>query len=88
MVVVYLSRLTTPRPSSLSLVPATFSDAIDLWLGIQYSTLPSRNHNNTMSVNTGNERRAAATIHYPFWFGGSASSMAAMVTHPLDLGTH
>ncbi|KAK3683670.1 mitochondrial carrier domain-containing protein [Podospora appendiculata] len=25
--------------------------------------------------------------HYPFWFGGSASSMAAVVTHPLDLGT-
>ncbi|KAI0137253.1 putative mitochondrial dicarboxylate protein [Xylariales sp. AK1849] len=23
--------------------------------------------------------------HYPFWFGGSASSMAACVTHPLDL---
>ncbi len=26
-------------------------------------------------------------ILYPFWFGGSASSMAACVTHPLDLGT-
>lgn len=25
-------------------------------------------------------------IHYPFWFGGSASSFAASVTHPLDLG--
>jgi hypothetical protein len=24
--------------------------------------------------------------HYPFWFGGSAASMAAIVTHPLDLG--
>jgi hypothetical protein len=24
--------------------------------------------------------------HYPFWFGGSAASMAAVVTHPLDLG--
>ncbi|ROT43272.1 mitochondrial carrier [Sodiomyces alkalinus F11] len=24
-------------------------------------------------------------IHYPFWFGGTASSMAACVTHPLDL---
>ncbi|KAI0181489.1 mitochondrial dicarboxylate carrier [Hypoxylon sp. FL1284] len=24
-------------------------------------------------------------ISYPFWFGGSASSMAACVTHPLDL---
>lgn len=23
--------------------------------------------------------------HYPFWFGGSASSVAAVVTHPLDL---
>ena len=27
----------------------------------------------------------APKIHYPFWFGGSASSMAACVTHPLDL---
>jgi dicarboxylate transporter 10 len=27
-----------------------------------------------------------APIHYPFWFGGSSSSMAACVTHPLDLG--
>ncbi|KZZ87133.1 hypothetical protein AAP_05888 [Ascosphaera apis ARSEF 7405] len=25
-------------------------------------------------------------IHYPFWFGGSSSCFAAMVTHPLDLG--
>jgi solute carrier family 25 (mitochondrial dicarboxylate transporter), member 10 len=28
---------------------------------------------------------ANAVIRYPFWFGGSASSMAACVTHPLDL---
>ncbi|CAL5868211.1 uncharacterized protein PFLUO_LOCUS2435 [Penicillium psychrofluorescens] len=26
-------------------------------------------------------------VHYPFWFGGSASCFAAAVTHPLDLGT-
>lgn len=26
------------------------------------------------------------SIRYPFWFGGSASSFAACVTHPLDLG--
>lgn len=25
-------------------------------------------------------------IHYPFWFGGSASCFAAVFTHPLDLG--
>ncbi|KAK9850127.1 hypothetical protein MYU51_012437 [Penicillium brevicompactum] len=24
-------------------------------------------------------------VHYPFWFGGSASCFAAGVTHPLDL---
>lgn len=30
----------------------------------------------------------AKNIHYPFWFGGSASCFAAMVTHPLDLGTY
>lgn len=29
----------------------------------------------------------AHSTRYPFWFGGSASSMAACVTHPLDLGT-
>ncbi|KAI0472371.1 putative dicarboxylate carrier protein [Xylaria cf. heliscus] len=28
---------------------------------------------------------ALKQIAYPFWFGGSASSMAACVTHPLDL---
>ncbi|KAK0639355.1 mitochondrial carrier domain-containing protein [Cercophora newfieldiana] len=30
-------------------------------------------------------RKQPAQVHYPFWFGGSASSMAACVTHPLDL---
>lgn len=25
-------------------------------------------------------------VYYPFWLGGSASAMAACVTHPLDLG--
>jgi hypothetical protein len=37
----------------------------------------------------GKERKPAAPTqkwHYPFWFGGSAASMAAVVTHPLDLG--
>lgn len=28
---------------------------------------------------------SAKKIRYPFWFGGSAASMAAVVTHPLDL---
>ncbi|RDA91141.1 hypothetical protein CP533_0430 [Ophiocordyceps camponoti-saundersi (nom. inval.)] len=32
------------------------------------------------------EVRTKSDIRYPFWFGGSASSMAACVTHPLDLG--
>ncbi|KAH7150151.1 mitochondrial carrier domain-containing protein [Dactylonectria estremocensis] len=30
-------------------------------------------------------RQKSNTIRYPFWFGGSASSMAACLTHPLDL---
>ncbi|PSR90559.1 mitochondrial carrier domain-containing protein [Coniella lustricola] len=30
-------------------------------------------------------QRVAPSMRYPFWFGGSASSMAACVTHPLDL---
>jgi len=25
-------------------------------------------------------------MHYPFWFGGSASCCATFFTHPLDLG--
>ncbi|KYK61183.1 hypothetical protein DCS_02324 [Drechmeria coniospora] len=32
-------------------------------------------------------KKNSPSIRYPFWFGGSASSMAACVTHPLDLGT-
>ncbi|ROW04279.1 hypothetical protein VSDG_00795 [Cytospora chrysosperma] len=28
---------------------------------------------------------SSSSIRYPFWFGGSASCMAACVTHPLDL---
>ncbi|KAF7555587.1 hypothetical protein G7Z17_g2077 [Cylindrodendrum hubeiense] len=31
------------------------------------------------------QRRNSSNVRYPFWFGGSASSMAACVTHPLDL---
>ncbi|KAI9823842.1 MAG: hypothetical protein M1819_001122 [Sarea resinae] len=31
------------------------------------------------------ETRREKNIHYPFWFGGSASCFAASVTHPLDL---
>ena len=34
--------------------------------------------------NTQSRRRDK--IHYPFWFGGSSSCLAATVTHPLDLG--
>ena len=35
---------------------------------------------------SGKKKAASPAIRYPFWFGGSASSMAACVTHPLDLG--
>jgi dicarboxylate transporter 10 len=31
------------------------------------------------------QRQKKSSIRYPFWFGGSASGMAACVTHPLDL---
>ncbi|KAF9877676.1 hypothetical protein CkaCkLH20_04811 [Colletotrichum karsti] len=31
------------------------------------------------------EKKTNGSVRYPFWFGGSASSMAACVTHPLDL---
>jgi hypothetical protein len=32
------------------------------------------------------EKKGKPNVHYPFWFGGSASCFAACVTHPLDLG--
>jgi type IV pilus biogenesis protein CpaD/CtpE len=32
------------------------------------------------------QKKMPAQVYYPFWFGGTASSMAACVTHPLDLG--
>jgi dicarboxylate transporter 10 len=32
------------------------------------------------------QKMAKTAMRYPFWFGGSASSFAACVTHPLDLG--
>ncbi|TDZ23202.1 Mitochondrial dicarboxylate carrier [Colletotrichum orbiculare MAFF 240422] len=31
------------------------------------------------------KKKPDTSMRYPFWFGGSASSMAACVTHPLDL---
>lgn len=31
------------------------------------------------------KKKMGPSVRYPFWFGGSASSMAACVTHPLDL---
>lgn len=32
-------------------------------------------------------KKPQGQVHYPFWFGGSAASMAAVCTHPLDLST-
>ena len=32
------------------------------------------------------DAKKQTNVRYPFWFGGSASCMAATVTHPLDLG--
>lgn len=29
---------------------------------------------------------SSSSNKYPFWFGGSASAMATLLTHPLDLG--
>ncbi|TQN75087.1 Mitochondrial dicarboxylate transporter, partial [Colletotrichum shisoi] len=38
------------------------------------------------ATTTPNKKKIEPSLRYPFWFGGSASSMAACVTHPLDLG--
>ena len=37
-------------------------------------------------VKTTSVGKAQPKTRYPFWFGGSASCLAATVTHPLDLG--
>lgn len=37
--------------------------------------------------NNAGKKTQQPALHYPFWFGGSASCCAATVTHPLDLGT-
>ncbi|KAK5443481.1 Mitochondrial dicarboxylate transporter [Exophiala xenobiotica] len=39
----------------------------------------------TPSAKAKKQQVQTAAIRYPFWFGGSAASMAAVVTHPLDL---
>ena len=49
------------------------------------STATAKNDEAPQSIRGPKPRPPA--IHYPFWFGGSAASMAAVVTHPLDLGT-
>ncbi|XHG02114.1 hypothetical protein AWENTII_005476 [Aspergillus wentii] len=40
-----------------------------------------------LEVSSSQPPRAVSSkkLHYPFWFGGSASCFAATVTHPLDL---
>ncbi|KIH94738.1 solute carrier family 25 (mitochondrial dicarboxylate transporter), member 10 [Sporothrix brasiliensis 5110] len=38
-----------------------------------------------VSATATSKKPASKSIHYPFWFGGSASSLAACVTHPMDL---
>jgi dicarboxylate transporter 10 len=43
-------------------------------------------HARVASVKTPAQAKPKKVVHYPFWFGGSASCFAACVTHPLDLG--
>lgn len=45
-----------------------------------------RENNNPKGSQPGLAKMPDQKIHYPFWFGGSASCCAAAVTHPLDLG--
>lgn len=39
----------------------------------------------TKAVAKSQDVKTTGPIHYPLWFGGSASCFAAAVTHPLDL---
>ncbi|MBV36594.1 MAG: hypothetical protein CMP47_14250 [Rickettsiales bacterium] len=43
-------------------------------------------HLSAASADKKEQRLKASKIQYPFWFGGSAASVAACVTHPLDVG--
>lgn len=42
--------------------------------------------NNVKDVKNLQNVKKQPKLRYPFWFGGSASCLAATVTHPLDLG--
>ena len=42
--------------------------------------------NNAKDVKNLQNVKKQSKLRYPFWFGGSASCLAATVTHPLDLG--
>lgn len=49
------------------------------------ATAPNASKLDKREERRGKRREKQPSIKYPFWFGGSASSMAACVTHPLDL---
>jgi len=58
--------------------------------GIAYSTVPSNSnallkHVKMSTAEAKSKDVQHGPIHYPLWFGGSASCFAACVTHPLDL---
>ena len=52
----------------------------------QPDKMPSDTAPATPGSKPAKKQQTGKPIRYPFWFGGSASSMAACVTHPLDLG--
>ncbi|OHE99186.1 hypothetical protein CORC01_05467 [Colletotrichum orchidophilum] len=52
----------------------------------QIQTQPKQTATATTPAPQKQKKTAEPSLRYPFWFGGSASSMAACVTHPLDLG--
>ncbi|KAK5073067.1 Mitochondrial dicarboxylate transporter [Lithohypha guttulata] len=45
----------------------------------------SKEQKNTYKDVINKPKSGSPPIHYPFWFGGSAAAIAAIVTHPLDL---
>lgn len=47
------------------------------------TTVPATNP--LQHVDRPQAKSKSGALRYPFWFGGSAASMAAVVTHPLDL---
>lgn len=70
----------------LTFFPLVFFFSFSLLLAAQRRWVIMSSAQESAPKPSGKKTATSPAIRYPFWFGGSASSMAACVTHPLDLG--